>query len=178
MKKYTIFLCLLISIHTNAQIYETNEGSHKGLTVDEILKTLFICVAVIVVVQGIVYGIAQMQKGTVSMSKPLRILSFTTKCSADKVMKIIINYANQSNYKVDDFDENKFIIVLSDSPTFNPLVKKGYGFFYPIYLTRQNSGEIYIEIGISSKLIQWGPIVSRSHEKCFNGIKAAIFANQ
>ena len=180
MIKYVSFLCLLITTQANAQIYETNEQSNRGSTLssDEKLKMILIVLVVGVVVYGIIYGIAQLQKGTISMPKPRKILSFSTNTSMEKAMKIIIQYAHQSRYKVDDFNENKFIIVLSDSPPFNPLVATGYGFFYPIYLTKYSEEKINIEIGIKGKLIQWGPVVNRNHEKCFNGVKAAIFANQ
>jgi hypothetical protein len=178
MKKYITILFLLITVHVSAQIWETNEPKNrrKSLTTDEIVKMLLIFVVVGTAVYGVIYGIAGMQKGTSSMGKPRRILTFSTNTTIEKTMQIIIQYQNK--YKIDDFNEVKFIIVLSDSPPFNPLVSTGYGFFYPIYLTKQNEGRIDIEVGIKGKLFQWGPIVSRNHEKCFNGIKAAVFANK
>jgi TIR domain len=109
---------------------------------------------------------------TTTMSKPSKLLSFTTGCTVENSMKIILLFAKENDYKVEEFDENKGIIILSDSMTLF-----SNGFFYPIYLVTENEKSTLIEIGIKSKLIQFGPIVRRSHEKCFDGIKAAIFAN-
>lgn len=170
MKKYFIFLCLLIAFHSKAQIWETNERPHKRElpSSNEIMQGVLVLVAIL----GVTYGVAAMRKGSSSMSKPLRFLSFNTNTPLEKAMKIIIQFANQSGYKIDDFNESKSIIVLSDSASLT-----SYGFFYPIYLSKQIEST-HIEIGIKSKLFQWGPLVRRKHEKCLNGIKASLFANQ
>lgn len=110
--------------------------------------------------------------GTAAMTKPSKLLSFTTDSTIEKSMKIILQFAKENGYKVEDFDENKGTILLSDSMTLF-----SNGFFYPIYLATKNEKTTLIEIGIKSKLMQFGPMVRRSHEKCFNGIKAAVFAN-
>jgi hypothetical protein len=152
----------------------TFNKNNATLVIMDNQNALLICIIFGIGIAGVIYWIASMRKGTISMNKPEHILSFTSDFPAEKVMKIIIQYANQSGYKVDDFDESKFIIVLSDPPTLMSM-----GFFYPIYLVQQNDGKTSIEIGIKGKIIQFqmGPVVNRYHEKCFNGIKTAIYSN-
>lgn len=122
---------------------------------------------------GIGLIIAAMRKGSSAVkTKPSRLMSFTTARAPHDVMTIVVRFAQQSGYKIDEIAESDGHILLSDSAT-----ATSWGFFYPVYVSRQNDGNSLVEVGIKSQLIQVGPIVSRNHERCFNGIKAAIFAN-
>ena len=62
-------------------------------------------------------------------------------------------------------------IVLEESAS-----ASSWGFFFPVFVSKQSDGSTLIEVGIKSKLVQVGPVVSRSHDKCVSGIKAALFA--
>ena len=86
-------------------------------------------------------------------------------------LKTIIGYAQQSGYKIEFLDEANGNLVLSDSPSLT-----SFGFFYPIYLTSNGETDTVVEVGIKSKVWQIGPIRARHHERCFNGMKAAILA--
>lgn len=122
---------------------------------------------------GIGLIIAAMRKGSSAVkTKPSRLMSFTTARAPHDVMTIVVRFAQQSGYKIDEIAESDGRILLSDSAT-----ATSWGFFYPVYVSKQNDGNSLVEVGIKSQLIQVGPIVSRNHERCFNGIKAAIFAN-
>jgi len=123
-----------------------------------------------IIVASIFFIFAAMKKGSTKMEKPRRIKSFTTKTPLDKTMKTIIQFAQSSGYKVDDFNENDAIIILSDSASFT-----SYGNIYPVYLKKQSDNSLLIEIGIKSKLNQLIGL-DAPHERCFNGIKTAIYA--
>ena len=86
-------------------------------------------------------------------------------------LKTIIGNAHQSGYKIEFLDEANGNLVLSDSPSLT-----SFGFFYPIYLTSNGETDTVVEVGIKSKVWQIGPIRARHHERCFNGMKAAILA--
>lgn len=117
--------------------------------------------------------VAAMRKGTSAVkNKPGKILAFIAPMQHPDVMKTVIRFAQQSGYKVDDIANTGWRIILGDSPTFT-----SYGFFYPVYMSSQPDGSTLIEVGIKSKAIQWGPIVTRKHEQCFNGIRAAVIAS-
>ena len=116
--------------------------------------------------------IAAMRRGSfMTDSKPRRLQSFTTECNQKETMKAIIRFAQQSDYKISGIDEVKGQLVLEESASYT-----SWGFFFPILVSWQPNNTTLVEIGIKSKLFQVGPIVSRRHEYCVNGIKAAIFA--
>ncbi len=117
--------------------------------------------------------IAAMRGGasTITMGKPRRLMSFVANESHLITFKTIAKYAQQSDYRIDAIDENSGRLVLSDSAS---LIS--FGFFYPIFLEKDKEGKTLVEIGIKSKLFQYGPLVSRSHERCFNAIKAALLS--
>ena len=116
--------------------------------------------------------IAAMRKGSSALkSKPKRLKSITTTNNPQETLKTIIRFAQQSNYKISVIDETKCQLVLDESLTFT-----SWGFFYPIFVSQSADNTTMIEVGIKSKLIQVGPIVSGHHERCVNGIKAALFA--
>ena len=132
---------------------------------------LAVIISIIVLTSGLI--IAAMRKGSVALkSKSKRLKSITTTTNPHETLKIIIFFAQQSNYKVSALDETKYQLVLDESPTLT-----SWGFFYPIFISQHADNATLIEVGIKSKFVQIGPIVSRHHEKCVDGIKAALFAN-
>jgi hypothetical protein len=114
-----------------------------------------------------------MRKGASAVkNKPKKIMAFIAPMQHADVMKTVIRFAQQSGYKVDDIADTGWRIILSESPTFTT-----WGFFYPVYMSPHPNGGTLVEVGIKSKAIQMGPIVTRKHETCFNGIRAAIMAS-
>lgn len=113
---------------------------------------------------------SSIKKGSTKMKKPNNIKSFKTNIPFDKAMKTIIQYAQSNGYKVDDFNEAESIIILSDSASLT-----SYGNIYPIYLINQSDSSILIEVGIKSKSFQVVGLEAL-HERCFKGIKTAIYA--
>lgn len=111
-----------------------------------------------------------MKKGSTKMKKPSKIKSFKTNISLDKAMKTVIQFAQSNGYKVDDFNENESIIILSDSASLT-----SYGNIYPIYLTNLSDNSILIEVGIKSKSFQVVGL-DALHDRCFNGIKTTIYS--
>jgi len=125
----------------------------------------------LVLFSGII--IAAMRKGISTLkSKPKRLKSIITSTNPHETLKTIICFAQQSNYKVSALDETKYQLVLDESTTLT-----SWGFFYPIFISQHADNATLIEVGIKSKFVQIGPIVSRCHEKCVVGIQAALFAN-
>lgn len=125
-----------------------------------------------IIVAAIMFYVAKSKKGSTDMKKPDKTSSFVTDVSIDKSMKAIINYAQSSNYIVDDFDENKKIIILSSKST-----AMNYGFIFPVYLTNAGS-KTNIEIGVKAKSgpRASGPLFNKDFDHLFNGIKTAIYA--
>ena len=114
---------------------------------------------------------AAMKKGSTNMKKPSRIKSFSTTMPIDKAMKTVIQFAQSSGYKIDDFNETKAIIILSDSASL-----ASYGNFYPVYFKKRSNESLLIEVGIKSKVTTQLFGFDTPHAKCFNGIKTVIYA--
>ncbi|WP_436499185.1 hypothetical protein [Actinokineospora sp. HUAS TT18] len=62
-------------------------------------------------------------------------------------------------YSVDDQDPSRGIVILSSRPSLFT-----YGFFYPAFVYQEGTGT-RIEVGIKSRAIQVGPLVTRDHRK-------------
>ena len=132
---------------------------------------MVVMISVILLITLFLFAFAASRKGSSAVKiKPKSIQSFTTNKTPPSAMKTIITFAQQSRYNVEFLDDDERSIVLGDGPSL-----LSWGFFYPIYLT-DRQGQTLIEVGIKSKLWHPGRIRARLHEKCFNGIKAAIAA--
>jgi hypothetical protein len=118
--------------------------------------------------------IAAMQSGSSVLGKRTsRTKTLTSPGQAKDIFKIILQSAQSSGYKIAAIDENNYNIVLEEKPSATT-----WGFFLPISITQEAQGIAQIEIGIKSKLYQLGPIVTRSHERCLNSIKATLLVQK
>lgn len=115
-------------------------------------------------------AIALVRRGSM-LNKPRRVKSFIAQGRSVAVLKQITAYALTGTYHVEALDETAGQLVLSDSASSTE------GFFYPIFLTAQGSNETLVEVGIRSKTFQGLITTWRNHERCFNGVKAATFAD-
>ncbi len=71
-------------------------------------------------------------------------------------------------FRVDDADPTLHTLVLSSPPTFTT-----WGFLYPVTITADGNGT-RIEVGIESRFIQMGPLVTRAHKQCLAAIEDLI----
>ena len=121
---------------------------------------------------GLGISIAQMRSGSsVLGQRTRRSQSFTTALHPEEAVMTIIHFAQQDGYKIPAVDLDNNELVLEE-----PTSVMNWGFFFPVIVTRQSDKSTLVEIGIKSKFYQYGPIVSRSHERCINGIKSALYA--
>lgn len=125
----------------------------------------------------IIFGISQNKKGSVDMDKSKNTTTIKTNLTLEKTIKTIIKFAQNSGYKIDDFDEKRGVIIMSDSASF---ATNTNGYIYPINVSQLNDLEVSIEIGTNNKsLINksfLGPLGNRAHENCVNGIKTALYS--
>lgn len=76
--------------------------------------------------------------------------------------------AMDGHFKVDDKDPTANVLVLASPVTFFT-----WGFLFPVFLHADGNGT-RIEIGCHSKLVQIGPIVTRTHRKCADAIEELL----
>ncbi len=70
--------------------------------------------------------------------------------------------------KVADIDPERGVILLS-----TPMTLFSWGFFYPLFITPSGAGST-IEVGIVSRTLQWGPVVTNNHKACLTEIEQAL----
>ncbi|MDP9475937.1 MAG: zinc-ribbon domain-containing protein [Actinomycetota bacterium] len=132
------------------------------------MGTLLLVIAVI----GVLLIIAAMRKPTTAVeARPSRMMSFSTPASRSEVTRSVVRFAQNSGYAIEEISSNEDRIVVSEPPTLTT-----WGFFYPVYLSQQPDGGTKVEIGVKSKLVQYGPLTDRSHERFVNEIKATIYS--
>lgn len=120
----------------------------------------------------LLFVIAATRKGgDLLTKKPKKITSFTSDKNISEIFQKLLHFSQISSYKVEAIDETKFILILGENANLN-----GFGFFYPIYLSEDSDGKTKIEVGIKSKAIQAGPVVTKSLEKFTSNVKAAILS--
>ncbi len=81
----------------------------------------------------------------------------------------LIQYAPSEKYKVEDVAHDGSRVILGTSVTFF-----SYGFFYPVYFSVLPDGATLVEVGITSRAIQWGPVVSFNHDKAATMVSKAV----
>jgi hypothetical protein len=72
--------------------------------------------------------------------------------------------------KVHDSDPDRLVVVLASSVTVF-----SYGFFYPVFIAAKGSGST-LEVGIKSRAVQWGPVVTHNHKAAVAEIEQALRA--
>ena len=113
------------------------------------------------------YGIAFTRKGSVRSARMTsRVHDLFSQATADEVFERIVRIGHP--YKVDDSSRDAMLIVLS-----SPVSFMSWGFLYPVYLHAGPNGT-QIQVGITSKVIQFGPVVTSAHDKVRKAIEAAL----
>ena len=73
----------------------------------------------------------------------------------------------------------KFAVARSSGPLKRLLLADGmsfssWGFYYPVDLTARPDGGTEVSVGIRSKAIQWGPLVTRAQKKMVEQLQALV----
>lgn len=125
-----------------------------------------------IVLALILFFIASLKSGTTAaQARPADIISFTSSAAPEKILKAIARFAPTAGYSVCAVDEARGTITLEEGANM-----MSYGFFFPVFISPQFDGTTLVEVGLKKKMPQWGPLPVRAHEKCANGIKAALFS--
>lgn len=127
----------------------------------------WVFLAIPLVIVGLGFLVALTRRGSVAGTRiGSRRLELMT--AADPATVFARIRAIDAPYRVDDQDASARTLVLSSPPTFAT-----WGFLYPVVITPAGDGA-RIEIGIASRFIQFGPLVTRAHKQCAAAIEALI----
>lgn len=119
---------------------------------------------VLLLMLAIAYVVAFARKGSVRMAMPSNRREIHTPADPATVVERLKHLG--APYSVDDADGS--IIVLSSPVTFF-----SWGFFYPVVVQPEGSGSKII-VGVTSKVFQIGPVVTRAHSQCVQAIEQAL----
>jgi hypothetical protein len=78
--------------------------------------------------------------------------------------------ARWNRIKLHDSDPARGVVVLATGTTIF-----SWGFFYPVFVTPSGTGST-IEVGIKSRAVQWGPVVTNNHTSAVAEIEQALKA--
>jgi hypothetical protein len=138
--------------------------------VEIFLTTFFISLSI---GYSIAFILTLTRKGSWALKvKPQRMESFSSIVSPDEALQSIVRFAYSSGYKVSNLDELAHRVVLEES-----ISLFSWGFFFPVFISRQADGSTAISVGIRCKFWHYGFVITRRHRKCVKGIKTAL-ANQ
>lgn len=121
-------------------------------------------------VVGVFLLVAYLRRGTVaSVRMGARVHEVETELAPDAAFAQLIR--GVGTFQHADSDPATRAILLQTNPTFAT-----WGFFYPISIQPGPRGGSRIRIGIKSKVIQWGPLVTKWHEQCRAACERAVKA--
>lgn len=115
---------------------------------------------VAVVMMIVVFLINRGKTGTEYLTKmPRRVLTFTTPASPDKVMAAFAGGMPEAKAKLMQTDDTNKRLVLA-----SPMSLATWGFWYPMHITARADGGSDVAVGIASRGMQWGPLVTQAHK--------------
>ena len=123
---------------------------------------------VVVVLVGVSYVAAAVRRGKAAGVRPGARIEMIA-VPADPAAVFAALQGPFDRYKVDDVDPENRVVVLSVPPGI-----LSWGFFFPVWVKPGPDGGSIVEIGIQSRLVQWGPIVSHAHLRCAQAVEALL----
>ena len=114
---------------------------------------------VLLTVFGVGYLVALTRKGRAASAR-LGSRRLTLRVPMDPATAFARLSGLRGRLKVDDADAQRKVLVLSSPVTFG-----SWGFLYPVFISEEPGGSC-IQIGIHSKVVQLGPLVTRAHRQC------------
>jgi hypothetical protein len=99
--------------------------------------------------------------------RPTRLMAWSSPLLPYEALQAAIDVGKKNSYAVDV--EAEGCVVLRSSLT--PFT---WGFFFPIYAARGADGRTRVEVGIASRFVQVGPLVTRAHNKLMAELGAPL----
>ena len=124
---------------------------------------------VVVLILGIGFAVAFSRRGVARTARPTsRSRSIDVALAPEQAFERIAAMP-RGTYRVDDHDRDRRTIVLSSNPT-----GFTWGFLYPVFVTPTSGGGSRVEVGIRSRFIQVGPLVTGAHDRVMAAIEEQL----
>jgi len=123
---------------------------------------------VVLVAIGVGYLIAATRKADAKAARPSgRAITLDSPLAPDTAFARLRS-APLGRFTLGDSDEANRVLVFASSVTLF-----SWGFFFPVFVRAGGAGT-RIEIGLKSRLVQWGPIVTRTHKEFAAAVEKAL----
>ena len=135
------------------------------------LVLALMCLTLGIVTRPKVMSIELLKSDARSVTKPLL---FETRMAERDVLKRIVQFAQASNYDIEDFNAKEQYVILSQ-----PVSWYGLRLYYPIFFSKgADNFNMTIEVCCLHNLPLAAARVAQQyhedHRRCFNGIRAAL----
>jgi Flp pilus assembly protein CpaB len=128
---------------------------------------------------GILIGLAVMAVviGVMLMRPPPAIhasfggkrLGFSTKVPIAEAYRAVSNIGPGEKLSVARADEGIGRVILADGIGWT-----SWGFYYPVDFVKRSDGSTDVSVGIRSKAIQFGPLVTRAHQRTLETVRRLV----
>jgi hypothetical protein len=108
------------------------------------------------------------RRSYVQRSRPSKILTLTTDRPLEEVRELVLSLTTTGKYHLEEDKPECGLITLSSTPT-----TFSWGFFLPVYVEPVD-GKVRVSIGIETKFVQFGPIVTHHHKACEAAVRTAL----
>lgn len=121
-------------------------------------SSVIIVIGTLVILTSVLLLVALARKGSVANTLMTARRLLRSAAPPDAVYAWITQNRPRG-YSVDDTDPSHGIVILSSPPTATT-----WGFLYPVHVFAEDGGT-RVDLGITSRLFQYGPLVTRAHWK-------------
>jgi hypothetical protein len=101
--------------------------------------------------------------------KPRHVFTFATNIRWDDAMRVLLEAVPAAGYAIEEVDIRSGYMMLGQRISWWT-----WGFLLPVYFSVAPDGMTMVDVGIRSKLFQYGPIVRHNHRRCFEAVRAAL----
>jgi hypothetical protein len=101
--------------------------------------------------------------------KPKNVRHVSSPLPYSDAINRVLGFAQSQGYKVEEVLPDGSRAILS-----TPVNLFSYGFFFPVYFSVGPGGGTFVEVGIAGRAFQWGPIVTRNHDKFYTLVQQAV----
>ena len=122
------------------------------------------------IIVGILFWFAAKRKRPKHPQRKVRRrISMTVPLKSPIMAARLAQQMKDGGYTVDEIAPDNSFVLLSDGAS-----ATSWGFYYPIYLSPEGSHQTQVEVGIQSKVIQMGPVVTKHHRCCVDMVKKIL----
>ncbi|MCC6621688.1 MAG: hypothetical protein IT385_10565 [Deltaproteobacteria bacterium] len=123
------------------------------------MSKILILLITVVVILGIAFAVALSRRGNARSAQPTRRKQWLDLPLPPAEAFERVKAMAGDRYRLDDADAERKVLVFSSNPTIAT-----WGFLFPVFITAGTNGGSRVEVGVGSRFLQIGPLVTRHHD--------------